>query len=79
MEAKGLMSSKITPHQLNKTTIAPWIIIIIIVVTSIRLGVVSLKESYLTSGDCAVFKLFLLWYLQFIVLLLCSCQLSMQE
>ena len=79
MEAKGLMSSKITPHQLNKTTIAPWIIIIIIVVTSIRLGVVSLKESYLTSGDCAVFKLFLSWYLQFIVLLLCSCQLSMQE
>ena len=73
------MSSKITPHQLNKTTIAPWIIIITIVVTSIRLGVVSLKESYLTSGDCAVFKLFLLWYLQFIVLLLCSCQLSMQE
>ena len=79
MEAKGLMSSKITPHQLNKTTIAPWIIIIIIVVTSVRLGVVSLKESYLTSGDCAVFKLFLLWYLQFIVLLSCSCQLSMQE
>ena len=74
------MSSKITPHQLNKTTVAPRIIIIIIiVVTSARLGVVSLKESYLTSGDCAVFKLFLLWYLQFIVLLLCSCQLSMQE
>ena len=75
------MSSKITPHQLNKTTVAPWIIIIIIiiVVTSVRLGVVSLKESYLTSGDCAVFKLFLLWYLQFIVLLLCSYQLSMQE
>ena len=78
MEAKGLMSSKITPHQLNKTTVALWIITII-VVTSVRLGVVSLKESYLTSGDCAVFKLFLLWYLQFIVLLLCSCQLSMQE
>ena len=78
MEAKGLMSSKITPHQLNKTTVVPWIIIII-VVTSVRLGAVSLKESYLTSGDCAVFKLFLLWYLQFIVLLLCSCQLSMQE
>ena len=72
------MSSKITPRQLNKTTVAPWIITII-VVTSVRLGVVSLKESYLTSGDCAVFKLFLLWYLQFIVLLLCSCQLSMQE
>ena len=72
------MSSKITPHQLNKTTVALWIITII-VVTSVRLGVVSLKESYLTSGDCAVFKLFLLWYLQFIVLLLCSCQLSMQE
>ena len=78
MEAKGLMSSKIILHQLNKTTVVPWIIIII-VVTSVRLGVVSLKESYLTSGDCAVFKLFLLWYLQFIVLLLCSCQLSMQE
>ena len=78
MEVKGLMSSKITPHQLNKTTVGPWIIIII-VVTSVRLGAVSLKESYLTSGDCAVFKLFLLWYLQFIVLLLCSCQLSMQE
>ena len=78
MEAKGLMSSKITPHQLNKTTVVQWIIIII-VVTSVRLGAVSLKESYLTSGDCAVFKLFLLWYLQFIVLLLCSCQLSMQE
>ena len=78
MEAKGLMSSKITPHQLNKVTVVPWIIIII-VVTRVRLGAVSLKESYLTSGDCAVFKLFLLWYLQFIVLLLCSCQLSMQE
>ena len=72
------MSSKITPHQLNKVTVVPWIIIII-VVTRVRLGAVSLKESYLTSGDCAVFKLFLLWYLQFIVLLLCSCQLSMQE
>lgn len=72
------MSSEITPHQLNKTTVVPWIIIII-VVTSVRLGAVSLKESYLTSGDCAVFKLFLLWYLQLIVLLLCSCQLSMQE
>ena len=78
MEAKGLMSSKITPHQLNKVTVVPWIIIII-VVTRVRLGAVSLKESYLTSGDCAVFKLFLLWYLQFIVLLLCSCQLSMQK
>ena len=71
------MSSKIIPHQLNKATVTPWIIIIIVVTS--RLGVVSLKESYLTSGDCAVFKLFLLWYLQFIVLLLCSCQLSMQE